>query len=372
MLTLWILAGLSLVAFLLLASSGLRVQRERTARAIANNLLESYLPILPVRETLLFRGVAILFAFMIPALPMSAQAPALSTAVSLPSDAASVSNLLQPRSFAAASVPAFSSSLDDQSLVTAALGAGGGEEKQPPPRRRYGRARYSDSHHNADGSNKYTFLGGAGLTIPSGTTHNDLTPSFNVQAGFGRNFNQKFGVIGQFDWANFGIQTSTLNNLLAIYNSIGAVDQNGQPLTQLGGSSHAWSLTVNPTYNIVQGDTTGIYVVAGGGFYHKTANFTIPGVGTYCDPYYGCYQYQANQSIDKYTSNAAGVNGGIGFTYKLSRFSAGRLYVEARYVFVANQPRPYSVGSATNNYFNVFPQNSARTTFLPITVGFRF
>ena len=370
MLTLWILAGTSLVAFLLIASFDLRGKRAEAERVIANRFIEPNLPILSVRWTPIFCGVSVMFAFS--ALPMVAQAPTMGTAVSLPTDAASVSSFLQTHSFRDVSGSTFSSSLDGESALTPDLATGVGGETQPPPRRRYGRARYSDSHHNADGSNKYTFLLGAGMTIPSGTTHNDLTPSFNFQGGFGRNFNQKFGVIGQFDWANFGIQTGTLNNLLAIYNSIGAVDQNGQPLTQLGGSSHAWSLTVNPTYNIVQGDSTGIYVVGGVGFYHKTANFTIPGVGTYCDPYYGCYQYQANQSIDKYTSNAAGVNGGVGFTYKLSRFSAGRLYVEARYVFVANQPRPYSIGSATSNYFNVFPQNSARTTFLPITVGFRF
>ena len=372
MLTLLILAGLSLVGSLLFAFFGVRDPRERTERAIANKFIESYLPILPARESLLVRGVAVLIATLIPTLPLAAQAPTAATRVSLPADSFLVGSVLLPNSFDTASRSTFSSSLDNESTAATSVATNIGDETQPPPRRRYGRARYSDNHHNADGSNKYTFLGGAGLTLPSGTTHNDLTPSFNVQAGFGRNFNQKFGVIGQFDWANFGIQTNTLNNLLAIYNSIGAVDQNGQPLTQLGGSSHAWSLTVNPTYNLLQGDSMGLYVVAGGGFYHKTANFTIPGVGTYCDPYYGCYQYQSNQSIDKYTSNAGGVNGGIGMTYKLSRFSAGRFYAEARYVFVANQPRPFSLGSSTNRYFNVFPQNSARTTFIPLTVGFRF
>jgi hypothetical protein len=243
---------------------------------------------------------------------------------------------------------------------------------QPPPRRSYSRPHYTDGQHNADGSNKYTFLIGGGFTLPTGGTHNDLATSYNIQGGVGRNFNRNFGVIAQIDWANFGIQSNTLNNLLNTYNSIGAVDQNGNALTQLGGSSHVWSLTLNPIYNFALSDTTGAYVVGGFGFYHKTANFTIPGVGTYCDPYYGCYQYQANQSIDKYTSNAFGVNAGVGFTYKSSRFASAHFYVEARYVFVDNQPRPYSLGSATSSYFNVFPQNSARTTYIPVTLGIRF
>jgi hypothetical protein len=243
---------------------------------------------------------------------------------------------------------------------------------QPPPRRSYGRPHYTDGQHNADGSNKYTFLIGGGFTLPTGGTRNDLATSYNIQGGVGRNFNGNFGVVAQIDWDNFGIQSNTLNNLLNTYNSIGTVDQNGNALTQLGGSSHVGSLTLNPIYNFALSDTTGAYVVGGFGFYHKTANFTIPGVGTYCDPYYGCYQYQANQSIDKYTSNAFGVNVGVGFTYKPSRFASARLYVEARYVFVDNQPRPYSLGSATSTYFNVFPQNSARTTYIPVTLGVRF
>jgi hypothetical protein len=208
--------------------------------------------------------------------------------------------------------------------------------------------------------------------LPIAGTRTDLTTSYNIQAGVGRNFNKTFGVIAQFDYAHFGIQANTLNSLLTTYNSIGATDQNGNPLTQLGGGSHVWSLTLNPIYTVLRRDKLGAYVVGGFGFYHKTATFTIPGVGTYCDPYYGCYQYQANQPIDSYTSNAIGFNGGAGITYALSHFSSARMYVEGRYVFVDNQARPYSLGSATSSYFNAFPQNSQHTTFIPITVGIRF
>ena len=243
---------------------------------------------------------------------------------------------------------------------------------QPPPRRRYGRPRYTDHQHNADGSNKYAFEVGGGFTLPTGGTHNALKTSYNFQGGVGRNFNKNFGVIAQFDWANFGIQTRTLDNLLATYNSLGATDQSNNPLTQLNGSSHIWSFTLNPIYYFAGGEKSGAYVVAGAGFYHKTANFTIPTIGQYYDPYYGPIQYQANQSIDKYTSNAFGVNAGVGFTYKPSRFGNQKFFAEARYVFVDNSRKPYSAGSATNSYFNVFPQNSARTTYIPLTFGLRF
>ncbi|MBB5328358.1 hypothetical protein [Tunturiibacter gelidoferens] len=245
------------------------------------------------------------------------------------------------------------------------------DASQPPPRRRYSHPNYNDSRTNSDGSSKYTFLVGGGFTIPTGPTHGALDTSWKIQAGVGRNFNKTFGVIAQFDYDNFGVNTSTLNNLLAIYNALGATDQNGNPLTQLGGNSHDWSFTLNPIVNYYTSDTMGAYVVGGAGFYHKTANFTVPTIGTACD-FFGCFQFNANSTIDKYTSNAFGVNAGLGFTYKMSRFASTRLYVEGRYVYTFNSQRDFSLGDANGNGFNVFPQNSAKTSYIPVTFGLRF
>jgi hypothetical protein len=247
---------------------------------------------------------------------------------------------------------------------------------QPPPRRRYGRPNYNDSRTNPDGSPKYTFLGGGGFGVPTGGTHNYLTTGWGLQVGGGRNFNKKFALIAQFDYDHFGFQTGTLNNLLAIYNGppIFATDQNGDPLSQLGGSSHVWSFTINPKYTFHDGDKYGAYVVVGAGFYHKTANFTTPAIEEE-DTFFGPIQFQANQTIDKYTSNAPGFNGGFGMTYKFSRFTSQRFYAEARYVFVDNQPRAFQNGSTdvgTSTYFNVFPQNSAKTTYIPVKFGIQF
>jgi hypothetical protein len=243
-----------------------------------------------------------------------------------------------------------------------------GSADQPPPRRRYGRPNYNDSHTNSDGSAKYTFLVGGGFTLPVGGSHNYLATSYNIQAGAARNFNKKFGVQVEFDWANFGFQTATLNNQLAIYN--GPFFLYGIP--QLGGSSHVWSFTLNPIMNFYTSDTWGAYVIGGGGFYHKTANFTTPVIAQACSPFYGCYAYQANQTIDKYTSNAFGVNAGIGATYKFSRFAGERFYVEARYVYTFNSSRAFDYGDVNFNNVNVFPQNSAKTGFIPVTFGVRF
>ncbi len=60
------------------------------------------------------------------------------------------------------------------------------------------------------------------LRLPVGGTHNYATTSWKVQAGGGRNFNKTFGVMLQFDYDKFGMQTSTLNKQLALYNALGA------------------------------------------------------------------------------------------------------------------------------------------------------
>jgi hypothetical protein len=242
---------------------------------------------------------------------------------------------------------------------------------QPPPRRRYGKPNYNDSRTNSDGSAKYNFIVGVGFTLPVGGSHNYLATSYAIQAAAARNFNKTFGVQVEFDWANFGFQTATLNNQLAIYNALN-IAAGFPPLPQLGGTSHVWSFTLNPIMNFYTSDTWGAYVIGGGGFYHKTANFTTPSIGTECDIFGNCFQFQANQTIDKYTSNAFGVNGGAGLTYKFSRFAGERFFVEARYVYTFNSARAFSLGDANGNGFNVFPQNSAKTGFIPITFGVRF
>jgi hypothetical protein len=242
---------------------------------------------------------------------------------------------------------------------------GGDAAPQPPPRRYGRRPVYADSAHNSDGSNKYSFYGGAGFTVPVGGTANYLTPSYSIQVGGGRNFNKSLGIMVEFDWDNFGIQGSTLNNQYTLYNSLGA------GLTSLDGYNHVWSFSLDPTYTFWQTEKQGAYVIGGVGFYHKITTFTTPALGLSCSPYYGCFQYQANQPIDSYTSNAPGLNAGAGFTYKPSRFGNIKFYAEARYVYTFNSARAFDV-SGTTPYFNAFPQNSATTSYIPVKFGVRF
>jgi len=260
-----------------------------------------------------------------------------------------------------------------ENYISSSLAAAPEPGPQPPPGRYGRRPVYADSHHNADGSNKYTFFGGGGFTLPTGGTHNYFSPSYNFQVGGGRNFNKKVAALVEFDYANFGLQSSLTNALggtNGIYTLLG--------VTPVGGHGHDWSFTLDPMYTYMDRDKIGGYVIGGVGFYHKVTDFTTPAEETYFDPYYGEITIEANETFDSYVSNAVGVNGGLGFTYKASRFSDVKFYAEARYVYTANQRRPYYDGStgtnptANVNYFDVFPQNSAPTTFIPVTFGIRF
>ena len=275
-----------------------------------------------------------------------------------------------PAGLLSSSTPSYSSSTGaNEEMAADSFNFDSDAAKQPPPRRTYGRPNYSDSHTNADGSNKWTFFAGAGFTLPVGGTHNYLTTSYDFQVGGGRNFNKHLGVMIEFDRDNFGIQQSTLNYLLnKVYNA----SPTNAGFSSLGGSNHTWSFTLDPVYTLSQPDAKiGGYLVAGVGYYHKVTDFTTPGTGEECSIYYGCFEYSANEIVDSYVSNSVGFNAGLGATYKFSRFAGERFYVEGRYVLEDNSPRPFNV-SGTTAYYNAFPQNSRKTTFIPITIGIRF
>jgi len=299
----------------------------------------------------------------------SLKTPLLLASESAPADSAAASYSSSSSSSSSSDALA-SNSKAGLDLSSAAL-----DSSQPPPRRRYGRPNYSSGNTNADGSDKYFGLGGVGLTLPIGDTHYYETPSYGFQIGGGRNFNKNLGVGLQFDYDHFGLQGATLNNQTYIYNyGCNTLEQqagNCTLVSGLGGNNHVWSFTLNPTYTLASEGSAGAYLVVGGGFYHKVTNFTEPTVE---ESYYGEYEVDAN--VDHYTSNAAGVNGGFGLTWKFSRFSSERFYMEARYVFMANQARTgYTAANvATTSYtgYDAYPANSHRTTYIPIKFGIRF
>lgn len=265
-------------------------------------------------------------------------------------------------------------------------------------RQRYGRPRYRGGNTNADGSPKYDFFVGGGFQVPTGTQFNYATTGWGFGGGGGRMWNAHVGVNLEFNYDHFGMSNTALNNQLNLYNNqitafndycaSNPSDPNcvaaGGPVSQLstlGGNNHVWSFTLDPIYNLRSGEGLGAYVTGGGGFYHKVANFTVPAESEYCDYYYGCYPIQSNEVIDHYTSNALGVNFGFGVDYKFSRFASERLYGEVRYVYIFNSNKPgvdastcttVACASSTSDIANDFPQNSQRTSYIPVKFGLRF
>jgi hypothetical protein len=234
-------------------------------------------------------------------------------------------------------------------------------------RRTGGRPRYRGANTNPDGSNKYIFYAGAGFQQTIGNTFHYLTPSWALQVGGGRQFNQHFAVPVEFDWDQFGFTGQNLANESYIYTGDGNPSDNG-----IDANSHIWSFSVDPTYTFLQGEKWGAYGVVGAGFYHKVANLTAPQTGVEC--YYYCEQIEYQGNFAHFTSNAPGFSGGFGLTYKFSRFSNERFYAEARYVFIDNAQRTGATVANATTYtgYNGYPANSNRTTYIPIKFGIRF
>jgi opacity protein-like surface antigen len=307
-------------------------------------------------------GSASLLQAQQPSVAPAPQAPLFLASESAPLDLSTLSSTSSSSSSSSSSdaIPSYAKLDFDSSAL---------KSSQPPPRRSYGRPSYSGGNTNPDGSDKWFAIGGFGLTLPVGNTHKYETPSWGLQAGIGRNFNKNVGVDAEFNYDHFGLQGATLANQNYLYGTQG---------DGLDGNNHVWSFTLEPRYTLATQGSIGAYLVAGGGYYHKVTNFTLPSTGDYCDYYGFCYQYTANEVIDHYTSNAFGINGGVGLTYKFSKFSNEEFYVEARYTLIFN-PQRYGVTASTpiatlNSYtgYNYYPQNSNRTTYIPIKFGIRF
>jgi hypothetical protein len=293
-------------------------------------------------------------------------------------------SLMAPIDLARPAALSYSSSVGADAMTAAAEGAPGAgvsssaampeapaPADQPPPRRSYGRrTNYKDRWHNSDGSNKLTFEGGVGFNVPTGSSGKEIGTSFRFQAGAGYNFNKKFAVLLQYDYDKFGLTGGNLDRQFNRYNALDLVDDNGNLIdfTGLDGNAHMWSLTLNPMYTYYQGEKLGGYVIGGGGFYRKVTNFTLPQTGVYCDPFFGyCYQFTQNQTFDHYSNNAGGVNGGVGFTYRFSRFATEKFFTEIRYVWVNNQPSANSTAPGA-----LYPENNKRTGYIPVTFGIRW
>ncbi|MGA2277724.1 MAG: hypothetical protein ABSG00_08975 [Terracidiphilus sp.] len=187
---------------------------------------------------------------------------------------------------------------------------------------------------------------GGGFNAPIGndtsTTEGGpfITWGGNLTAGGGVHFSPRFSLLGEFQF---------LDNKLpgAFIAEAGAGASNG--------NTHIVSLTAAPVIDLFPKHTMSAYLTGGGGYYHKSTNFSIQ----VCCDYYG---YPVNINTNSFSSNQLGGNLGVGFTRRLGgTYGDGtmKLFGEARYLYL-NTPRIGSVNGL------------GRTELIPVTIGVRW
>jgi opacity protein-like surface antigen len=179
---------------------------------------------------------------------------------------------------------------------------------------------------------------GGGFTQTLGGTGQRLNNGWNFDGGLGYNVTPYVGFLGQFNFNQFDINSTTLNAL-------------GFP----GGDVSLWSLTLNPIVHTNPRGPVDLYFIGGGGLYHRRQEFTQPSsaVFTGFDPFFGLYQVAvpATQVLTSYAVNKPGINGGIGLAFG-TRWHV-KVYAEAR-------------------YHRMFLGNDRHTDILPVTFGVRW
>ena len=121
---------------------------------------------------------------------------------------------------------------------------------------------------------RFTFDLGGGFTQPVGNTGRHLDEGWNVGGGVGYNFSQCVGAMVDLGYNSFGINSTTLDNL-------------GFP----GGGVHIFSATLDPIVHLTPRSHFDLYIIGGGGVYHRNQDFTQPGVATVTgfDPFFGFF-----------------------------------------------------------------------------------
>jgi opacity protein-like surface antigen len=190
---------------------------------------------------------------------------------------------------------------------------------------------------------EWNFNMGGGFTPVVGGMNSQLTSGWNYAVGTGYDFDEKFGVLLEYGSHYGGVEDGVLSR----YNS---------PGNSTEGSTHIWSLTLNPKWNFKLNHVVGGYLIGGGGYYHANAQVTSPTVAFvpgYCDPWWGCWPgglVPADKIIAERKDDTGGVNVGMGLTFDLWRDV--QFYLETRYHHILI--------------------HGSDIDLLPLTAGFRF
>jgi hypothetical protein len=185
---------------------------------------------------------------------------------------------------------------------------------------------------------KFTVNVGVGVANPVRDTGSRLDTGYSFTGGAGMNFTSHLGIIGEFTYNSFGVNSATL-----------------QALEFPNGEMRLWAFTANPVVRLNRSGKVGFYLIGGGGVYHRVLEFAQPTVATYAayDPFFAIVYpvgVPATQVLSSYSTTAGGLNIGGGITFKMGRGNA-KAFVESRYHHMFSNPA---------------------TTILPVTFGIRW
>jgi hypothetical protein len=215
-------------------------------------------------------------------------------------------------------------------------------QDQYPNQGGYNRQGYN-THHNDSLTDHLAIEVGAGFNVPLANTRTWQNVGYSINLGGGWNFNDRFGVLAEYNFNRGDIPQNTLTNV-------------GEP----NGNVHLWSLTLDPIFYYKTSGHIGGYVTGGGGFYRKLTSFTQPVfLGDFCN-FYGCFPQFTNVTLSHFSSNQGGVNIGTGVTYKPNADGKGKFYAEVRYVWVDS---PATSGNAFG---------TGTVGMIPVAFGFRW
>src|SRR5579863_4190743 len=195
-------------------------------------------------------------------------------------------------------------------------------------------------NNTGGGGRHYAWVGGGGFNAPIGNDAPYITWGGNFTAGGGLHFSHGLSALGEFSFFD--------NKLPGAFVAAGG----GQ-----AGNTHIFALTVDPVMDLFPKRTNSIYVVGGGGFYHKSTNFNVLGG-------YDFYGYPVYVTANSFSSNQGGLNLGFGLTHRLGGvYGDGQMKIfgEARYTWIATP----SIGKNS-------PNGLGRTEIIPVTFGVRW
>jgi hypothetical protein len=190
---------------------------------------------------------------------------------------------------------------------------------------------------------------GMALAVPVNPTARFTHFGFGFTLGAGYNMTRRNAFIGEFLW-----------NRLYPSNSALAPLRQALHTRNLNGHGNLIAVTGNYRYEL-RGSTLGAYLIGGVGFYYRNVSLdheVVTGTTTTCTPEWIFWGFtctsgvvSSDQTLASTSSAAAGFNGGMGFTIKVSE-PRYRIYIEARYHYAATSP--------------------SNTQLIPITFGVRF